>query len=176
MTTKADNRFKNIIKDLNSVIEKDILTAIKQLRKHGKAEAIPHLINLYKKTENKEIKDHLTSFLYDLKDQSAVEEIIKAIEIESDSNNKVFLLSILWQSALDSSEHLNFLVNQAINGNYLICIEVLTIIDNFDGTFQEDEITDAEFDLNDAIEIADESKKEILITIKSALKSLNVEF
>ena len=173
---KKDKRFNNIIKNLSSKKEEEVLTAIKQLRKHGKPEAIPHLIHLHQTTKNEEVVNHITAFLFDLKDQTAAQPIINAIEQESNNQQKAFLISIFWQSALDASEHLSFLVKQAIIGDYMVAVEALTVIDNFESTFQEDEIMDIEYDLDEAIENESDEKKELLISFKSAIKSLNVEF
>ena len=58
----------------------------------------------------------------------------------------------------------------------MVAVEALTVIDNFESTFQEDEIMDIEYDLDEAIENESDEKKELLISFKSAIKSLNVEF
>jgi hypothetical protein len=175
-TEKKDKRFNNIINNLTSVSNKDVFTAIKQLRKYGKAEAIPHLFYLYKKTEDKEIKDNLISFLFDLKDQSTTPKIIELIAEEDNHEDKAFLISIFWQSSLDASEHLSFLVTQAISGNYMVCLEVLTIIDNIESTYQEEEIMNLEYDIHEALESETEEKKQLLISLNNAIKSLNIEY
>lgn len=175
-TAKPDKRFDNIINSLSTDNTKDVLIAIKQLRKHGKPEAIPHLVELYKKTKDEEIKSSLQNFFFDLKDQLATEAIMQAIENEESLAIKTFLISILWQSSLDASEHISSLINQAINGDYMTCVEVLTVIDSFETTFQEEEIQNLDFDLDDAIDTEYSEKRGILITIKNALPSLNIEF
>ena len=173
---KKDNRFNNIIKSLSSNKNEEVLTAIKQLRIHGKSEAIPHLIKLRQTTNNEEIINDVTNFLFDLKDQSATLTIINAIDKETNNSHKAFLISIFWQSALDASDHLSFLVNQAIKGDYMVAVEALTVIDNFETTFHEDEIMDISYDLDEAIENEAEEKRKLLLTFKEAIKSLNVEF
>jgi len=173
---KIDKRFNNIIKNLSSNKEAEVLTAIKQLRKHGKPEAIPHLINLHQTSKNEKVVNQVTAFMFDLKDQNATQPIINAIEKETNNSHKAFLISILWQAALDASEHLSFLVKQAITGDYMVAVEALTVIDNFETTFHEDEIMDIEYDLDEALENETDDKKELLISLKSAIKSLNVEF
>ena len=86
------------------------------------------------------------------------------------------LISIFWQSSLDSSEHISSIVKQAIKGDYLVGIEVLSVIDNYDATFQETEIEDLKFDLDEAIQTETTEKTNLLITIRSAIDSLNLEF
>jgi len=173
---KKDNRLNNIIKDLSSHKKDAILTAIKQLRKHGKPEAILPLISLHQTSTNQEVIDAATNFLFDLKDQSATSTIIDIIKNETNNKHKAFLISIFWQSALDASEHISFLVKQAVIGDYMVAVEVLTVIENFDTTFHEGEIIDIEYDLDEAIEEEESDKKQLLLSFKSVIKSLNIEF
>ena len=58
----------------------------------------------------------------------------------------------------------------------MTCIEVLTVIESYDSSFNEEEIEDLKFDLDEAIEEADIEKQKLLITIKSVLEGLNIEY
>ena len=174
--SKLGSRLTNIINDFSSTDEKKVFTALKQVRKHGKREAITPLIELLHATTNEEIKNEIASILYDLKDQTAVEEIIVALEDEKYEDEKATLVSIFWQSALDSSEHITTIVRQAITGDYLVGIEVLSVIDNYETTFQETEIEDLKFDFDEAIQADDSEKRDLLISIRLAMDALNLEF
>lgn len=176
MVEKKNTRLNNIITDLASSEEKKIFTALKQLRKHGKKEAIKPLIELLSSTNNDDIKNEITALLFDLKDQSVVEEIIAVIDSNSYSSENATLVSIFWQSSLDSSEHITSIVKQAITGDYIIGIEVLSVLDNYDTTFQETEIEDLKFDLDEAIEEDQSEKRDLLISIRMAIDALNLEF
>jgi len=173
---KKNNKLNNIIKDLTSSEDKKVFTALKQLRKHGKKEAIGPLVDLLSTTKNEEIKSQIINLLFDLKDQSVVEEIINAIENEKYKSERATLISIFWQSSLDSSEYISIIVKQAIIGDYLIGIEVLSVIDNYDSTFQEAEIEDLKFDLDEAIETEETEKINLLTSIRLAIDGLNLEF
>ncbi|MGB0881383.1 MAG: hypothetical protein ACPGSO_00410 [Vicingaceae bacterium] len=175
-TEKKNSRLNNIINDLSSTEEKKILTALKQLRKHGKKEAIKPLINLLATTDKENIKEVVTTLLFDLKDQSVVEEIIDVIESNAYPSENATLVSIFWQSSLDSSEHITAIVKQAIKGDYMVGIEVLSVLDNYDATFQETEIEDLKFDLDEAIEEEETEKRNLLISIRMAVDGLNLEF
>lgn len=176
MTDKKNNRFNNIIRDLTSKDETKVFTAIKQLRKHGKREAIKPLIETLSKTNNEEVKQEIINLMYDLKDQSVVDEIMLAIEDDLYENEKATLISIFWQSSLDGSDYLSTFVREAIKGDYMTCIEVLTVIENFDATFQETEVEDLKFDLDDAIEQEETEKINLLIGIRKVLDEVNLEF
>ena len=132
---KNNNRINNIIKDLSSKNEKKVFTALKQLRKHGKAVAVLPLVDLLCTTDKEDIKNEITNLLFDLKDQSVVEKLIIAIENDKYILEKPILISIFWQSSLDSSEYISTFIKEAIKGNYMVGIEVLSVIDNYDSTF-----------------------------------------
>lgn len=171
-----NNRLDNIIKDLNSTDETKITTAIKQLRKHGNAKAIEPLFDKYISSANEIIKEDITSLLFDLKDESVVAEIIRLMSKAKFETIKPFIISILWQAAIDSSNFISDLVKEAIKGDYMTCIEVLTVIESYDSSFNEEEIEDLKFDLDEAIDEADVEKQKLLITIKSVLEELNIEY
>jgi len=170
------NRFNNIIKDLNSGEDKKVLTAIKQLRKHGKPEAIEPLLDLYVSTNNDTIKNDITTLLFDLKDESVVPVIMNAVESEKYSQINSFLISIFWQAAIDSSSYITNLVKQAIKNDYFSCLEVLSVIESYDTTFDETEIEDLKFDIDDAADEADEEKRKLLLTLKNAVENLSIEY
>src|SRR5690606_20658506 len=174
---RNDNKFNNIVKDLQTKDVNKVLTAIKQLRKSGKPEAIPPLLEVYLSKPEEEIKQAITELLFDLKADNTTVAIINAIENEKYSSIQPFLISVLWQSSLDASPHIAFLVQQAIDGSYLSCLEVLTVIENFDATFNEDEINDLVYDLEEDIEYEeDEEKQKLLISLRMVLQQLNIEF
>lgn len=173
---KLGNRLKNIITDLSSTDEKKVFTALKQVRKHGKREAIIPLVDLLCSTTNEEVKNEIAAILFDLKDQTVVEDLILALDDEKYAAEKATLVAVFWQSSLDSSEHITTIVNQAIKGDYLVAIEVLSVIDNYEATFQETEIEDLKFDLDEAIQTEETEKRNLLITIRSAIDALNLEF
>lgn len=174
---RNDNKFNNIIKDLQTNDVNKVLTAIKQLRKSGKPEAIEPLLDLYLSEPKEEIKQAIRELLLDLKADNTTPAIINAIANENYLAIQPLLISILWQSSLDASPHIAFLVQQAIEGSYLSCLEVLTVIENFDATFNEDEINDLVFDLEESIEHEeDEEKQKLLISLRMVLQQLNIEF
>ena len=173
---KKNNRLTNIIKDLASNEEKKVLTAIKQLRKHGKREALIPLIEVLASSANEDIKTQILSLLIDLKDQSVVEDLILAIENDQFAELRPTLISILWQSNLNASEYLSSLINQAIHGDYMTAVEVMTVVDSFDDTFHEADVEELKFDLDDAIAGAEAEKAKLLQGLRMSLDQLPLEF
>lgn len=173
---KNNNRFNNIIKDLLSGDNQKKLVAIKQLRISGKPEAIIPILDVYIKNNDENVQREISSLLFDLKLEAAADELIKAISTKKYVEIKPFIISIFWQAGLDASNHLEFLVKQAIKGNYFVCLEVLTVIENLDSTFNEEQINDLLFDLDDAIDEDETEKQALLINLKKVIEELNIEF
>ncbi len=174
---RNDNKFNNIIKDLQGSDTQKVLTAIKQLRKSGKPEAIEPLLDVYLANKDSEVQQAITELLFDLKAENTTQAIINAIENDKYFSIKAFLISIFWQSGLDASNHLNNLVQEAVNGDFNICLEALTVIENFDATFGEDEVNDLIFDVEETIDMEEnEEKQKLLISLRMVLQQLNVEF
>ncbi len=176
MSTAKDNRLNNIHSDLTSADDKKVITALKQLRKHGTEKSIYPIVELLCSSEKTEIRESIIALLYDLKDQSVTEELVRAITDEKFASEKATLISIFWQSNLDGSEHISTFIREAIKGDYMVVVEVLTVIENFDATFQESEVEDLKFDLDDAIENETTEKATLLISIRAILDGLNLEF
>lgn len=174
---RNDNKFNNIIKDLQTNDTKKVLTAINQLRKSGKPEAIEPLLDSYLSNKNSEVQQAIIALLFDLKAENTTQAIINAIENDKYITIKAFLISIFWQSGLDASNYLETLVQEAINGDFNTCLEALTVIENFDATFGEDEVNDLIFDVEENIEVEEsEEKQKLLISLKMVLQQLNIEF
>jgi len=173
---KKSNRLNNIIADLYTKENKKVLFALEQLRKHGKKEAFLSLIDTLITTTDDEIKQEIINLLFDLRDQAVVDTIISAINNKKYASIKSVLISIFWQSSLDGSQYISTFIRQAIKGDYLIGIEVLSVIENFNNTFAEEEINDLKFDLDEAIEAEETEKVKLLISMKTVLDSLNIEY
>lgn len=176
MAKGNNNRFNNIIKDLKSDDKEKIIVAIKQLRSHGQKEAIAEILEVYTQINNQEIKSQLTNLLFDLKSETAIQPLFKAINNPKYKSIQPFLISIFWQSSLDASEHLTTLVKLAVEGDFNICLEVLTVIENFDATFNEQDIVDAVFDIEEVLDDVDEVKYKLLLSIKEVVSSLAVDY
>lgn len=175
---KNNNRFNNIIKDLKSNEIEKVLTAVKQLRLHGKKEAIAEIIDVLIETTNEDVKKNITNLLFDLKDEKAVLPILKAINDKKYHAIKPFLISIFWQSSLDASEHLGALVRIATKNDYNSCLEVLTVIETFDTSFDEEQIMDAVYDIEEKLDDyeIDEEYRKLLHLLKETVSSLKVEY
>jgi len=170
--SKENKKLKYILSNLKSTDTKKVIDAISQLRKYGTPATIQPILELHNSTKNDEISSAITSFLYDVKDEKVVDVLINTIEDNLYPNQSSFLLSIFWQSSLDASEHITAIVKCAIQGDYLTCLEALTVIENFEGEFDEAVIQDILFDLQEAFEQEESDKAQLLNSIHQVVQGL----
>jgi HEAT repeat protein len=118
----------------------------------------------------------IIEFLYDLKDEDSIPVLIDAIQDEEFSFYQSFLVATFWQAAIDGSDYLNLFVKTAIKGEYMTSLEALTVIENFDSAFPQDELSELESDLIEAAEeVQDEDKKALLVSMADVVRNLPIE-
>lgn len=124
---------EGVIKNLQSNDEKVALKAIDKLKKSGDATFIPEILTALKDTTEAGIENALSQMLFDLKDQSALEELVEHLSNPKFFDIRVIMLSACWQSGHDLSHRLPEFITVASTGNYMECLEVLTVIENWEG-------------------------------------------
>lgn len=91
--------------------------------------AIQLLSALYDQTEITIIRDHIRSFLNDLKDKSLRTEVIAEINRSQNSETLAMLVSSCWQSGLDYSDWAYDFVNIFCKSDFIVALECLTILE-----------------------------------------------
>jgi hypothetical protein len=91
--------------------------------------AIGLLTFLFDRTNDLIIKDLVRSFLNDIKEPGARNEIIGEVMKVHKPETTCMLVSSCWQSGLDYSEFAGDLANAFIKGDYLTALECFTVID-----------------------------------------------
>lgn len=124
---------ESVIKDLKSNDENVALKAIDKLKNAGDASFIPEILTALTETTEVGIENALSQMLFDLKDLTAVEEIVNQLSNPAFFDIRVIMLSACWQSGHDLSHRLPEFVTVASTGNYMECLEVLTVIENWEG-------------------------------------------
>lgn len=174
---KKNNKLVQILTDLKSKDSVKISKAIKSLEIHGDSSVIKFLCDrllvgdLSEKNE-KEIYELMSS----LKDTSVVVEIM---DILSDSKYKSLhqpLLTTIWNMKVDFSGYIDEFVRIAVEGDFMEALECLTIIENMQGPFLEEDILECQLHLKNYMENpskADPQKAHLLSEIALALKDIN---
>jgi hypothetical protein len=132
MAKIAKNNRDSVVSDLKSENEFLALAAIEKLKKGGDATYIPDLLSVLSLTNHSSIENAIAQLLFDLKDPEALGVVVDQLDNESFSNIRVLMLSACWHTGLDLSNRLPEFISIASTGTYMECLEVLTVIENWE--------------------------------------------
>lgn len=167
---------KELVNSLLASDDKLVLNAIKQCRKEGNPKILKVILEVLNKTDEPDIEAEIISLLYDLKEQDNADIIAATLESNEMEFYNSFLISTFWQSSLDGSGFIELFVKKAVEGDYMTCLEALTVIENFDSSFAEETLMNLTADVEEAIEEEkDSEKKELLSSLLQVLKTTPIE-
>lgn len=175
-TAKITQKLQTILNDLHSSDEKKVSKAIKTLETHGNAHAIKSLAEALLNSDSELNKREIIELLSSLKDTSTVVEMIEVL------NDKMFLpirqqlLTTIWNMKVDFSDYLDDFVEIAVNGDFIEALDCLTIIENLEGPFMEENILECQLHLKNYLEqpeAKDPQKAEILSEIAMKIREFN---
>lgn len=173
---KEEKAIDGIIKDFSASDNTIVLDAIKRNRKYGNDKSFKALLNLLRDTDEPQVETAIIEFLFDLKEQSSADILIQAIQDDEMSYYHNFLVSSFWQAAIDGSDYLEVFVKAAIEGDYMVTLEALTVIENFDAAYNEHDLLDLETDLQEAAEKEENpDKKQLLVSLGDVVRNLPIE-
>ena len=78
-----------------------------------------------------------------LKESNSVELMVDAIKKAERIDEKTILAAACWESCLDFTKHFLFFTEIACSDNLLLALEGLTVVENTEGTIDEDTLTKA---------------------------------
>lgn len=166
---------KEILRKLENASDLELLNMLDDLRKDSSPGILAHLLSRWKKSDNKEVTEKLFAYFADLKDADALETVMQAMRSEDNLEKRNSLISVLWLSSLDASEHLEELVEMAIDGDLMSVVEISTVIENLDAEFNEEEIMECIYRIDEElIESDDEDKVSMLDNLKELVNKLKV--
>ncbi|MGF6949089.1 hypothetical protein QF028_001594 [Neobacillus sp. B4I6] len=96
-------------------------------------EAIPLLVEFFKRTNNHQLRNQIALCLSDIGNKQVVKPIIDMINNPKTLGNRGTLLYSL--KPFDCSEHLDSLVHHLITGNFEVQAEVFQLIEAMNGRF-----------------------------------------
>lgn len=127
-----------LVTDLMSENETIALAAIEKVKKSGDAAMVPSILKALASTKEISIENALSQLLFDLKDKEAVEELVNQLQNPEFSEIRVLMLSACWQTGMDMSHRLSDFITIACTGTYMECLEVLTVIENWETIKDQD--------------------------------------
>ncbi len=142
--SKQTQKKTQLLSDLNSGNPKTISAAINALHVHGDSSMIPSLLEFWNSEINEKNEEELRELLVGLKDSSAVEPLMEAYRNSDDNLFQRKLMNVFWNSKLDFSEYLADFVVFAIDGDFMDCLEALTVIENFEFNSPESAVLESQ--------------------------------
>jgi len=174
--TKKQQKLNKIIEDLNSNDSKKVSKAIKSFESHGNASVIKPLADRLLLDISETNKNEIIELLSSLKDTSVRAEIMEVIDDSKYTNIRQTFLTAIWNTKIDLSDYIDEFVFISIHGTFLEAIDCLTIIENLEGPFMEEDLLECESHLKNFM-TSDTPKEEqrafILSEIALKLKDFN---
>ena len=173
---KKDTQFNQILMELGTDDTKKISKAIKALEANGDPSVIKPLTEKLLSGVSEKNKKEILELFSSFKDSSVTAEMMDVIEDERYLSIRQLLLSTIWNTKVDFSDYLDEFVQIAVEGNFMETLDCLTIIENLEGPFMEENILEAQLHLKSYLEqpgSKDEQKAQLLSEIALLLKDIN---
>jgi|SRR5690554_34561 len=149
-----------ILKDINTGQEKKIISGLKALKVNGDDGVIVPIIDVWNKGVSPAAEKEIITFLGDIKSTSSTQPIMDVLLDDTYANIHLPLLTTIWNTKVDYSEYIVDFVSLAVQYDFLVALECLTIIENMEGPFEEHHILDAEIILREFAESHNEKKNQ----------------
>lgn len=133
MSDLNQNQHAEIVAKLGSGDERKLAEAIADIKTNGDATLMPDLLTVLAETDDLTVSNAIAQTLFDLKDADALNVLIDHLTDPRFESIRVQMLTACWQCGLDASQRLPVFLNVALMGDYMEVLEVLTIIENWDG-------------------------------------------
>lgn len=173
---KQAQKLNKILEDLQSGEVKKISKGIKALEAHGNASVIRPLVDLLLAGVAEKNEKEIIELLSSLKDTSITAEVMDVIEDPAYLPIRQTILSTIWNTKVDFSDYVDEFVLIATKGNFMEALDCLTIIENLEGPFMEENILECQLHLKNYLESQapkDEQKAHILSEIALKIKEFN---
>ncbi len=169
---ERQNKVKQLLIDIKSGKESSISAAIKSLKVHGDPSALPLLIETLHRGVSQKNEAEIIDFLNEIKYNDSVYPIMEAVNDEKFASIHTVLLSTIWNSQVDYTEYLVDFVRIAVKGDFMTALECLTIIENLEGPFEEQQFFEAQIELSEyaAVQNKDPQKEQIMSEIAVLIK------
>jgi hypothetical protein len=141
---QQEQKIAKLTTDLLSGDEKKISAAIKTIQVHGDATIIPVLLDIWEKGLSSVNESEIKDLLVGLKDTSTISSLMEGFRTTDNREFQRKLLHIFWNSKLDFSPFLSDFVVFAIEGDFMDCLESLTVIEQFEATVPESAVLESQ--------------------------------
>lgn len=146
------------------------------LEEKGTLSLFERLVDFYLNTTVDFKKRRLLLFLSSITKKGIREAWLGMVHEENNLSKKTQLINILWNTRIDFSPYLLEFVRWAGEGNYMLTLECLTVIEQMEGPFQEEQLLDSICLVKNFIDSKsgkDKPYKDLLLELAHYLKKLD---
>ena len=87
----------------------------------------------------------------------------------------LMVISLIWSSNLDAEEHLTLIVKAAIEGDFIVALEALTLIENLETINNESIIIESMILINEYLSEKDDDKIDLIKSMLDVLKHFEAQ-
>lgn len=168
-------KINELLTQLRSGEENKISKALKSLQVHGEANVIHPILEIWTNGVNEKNEKEIIEFLSSLKDSYAAAPIMEAVNSNKYKAIRQPLLNTIWNTKVDFSEYLSDFVKIATKGDFMDALECLTIIENLEGPFLEEDLLESQVYLSEYAEnrkSTEDTKAKLISELAIQLKDL----
>jgi hypothetical protein len=159
--------------DLSSSDSSVVLKALVKTKDKGNEQLIDPLIELYKSCEDLKIKQEIKKIFAEIKNKEIIDFFLPHLEGNSDEIKELLLFSI-WSSGIDMTNHITELIEAACSGNFMVILEALTVLENLEGPFNDEDLFQGSTLIQEQIyESNDEKTKELLQSMYNVIQEFS---
>ncbi len=177
MTDRKENKkLKEIIAELNTGDQSKIARSIKSLESHGDSSVIKPLADKLLTDLSESNRKAILELFSSLKDSSVCVEIMDIVQNDHYISIRQELLTTIWNTKVDFSAYIDDFVEIAVKGSFMETLDCLTIIENLEGPFMEEDILECQLHLKNYLEDTsekDKQKAQLLSEIAILIKDIN---
>jgi HEAT repeat protein len=167
---KVINQIKaDLASDNSSIVSK----AIVKTKAKGNEELIAPLVQLYKTTEDIRLKQEVKNIFSELKNKDCVDFLLPHLKEENNEVKELVLFS-MWSSGIDMTDYIVELIEYSCDGEYMVILEALTVLENLEGPFNDEDLFQASTIIQEKIyESKDDKKKELLQSMSNVIQDFS---
>jgi len=150
--TNPNKKVQQLLIDIQQGDAKKVIKAIKGLESHGNNSVLEPLLHYWKTVTEPLVDKELGDFFAALKDTDSRHEIMEVLLNEEGEEFRIKLLTSIWNSKVDFSDYLAQFVRLASEGGFMETLECLTILENLDGPYEEEQFFESQIALKNYLD------------------------
>lgn len=157
---------------LHSTKTNEVIGALQKIPEQGNATLIKPLLRTYLAWPDvADIRARIEKILGELKTQEAIPELISALQSEEFGELRAMIISVFWHAGIYPTDELDVLISNAIKGDFMVALEVVTVVENSDVFTDPDMVQDFMLDIDEFLDENPEAPHaSVLEQLKTVLK------